>query len=64
MKRETNSDDLCANIAPAFRMFLDYTRRLKFSEKPNYKYLKDLFTGLKKDLNIEDEPAYDWIAHK
>ena len=61
VKRNTNSDELCENIAPQFKMFLDYVRELKFDEKPNYKYLKELFTGLQKDLNISDDIPFDWI---
>ena len=46
VKRNTTSDELCKDIAPQFKTFLDYVRALKFDEKPNYRYLKDQFTGL------------------
>ena len=64
VKMNTTSDELCKDIAPQFKLFLDYVRKLKFDEKPNYRHLKDMFTGLQKDLNMEVEAPLDWITQK
>ena len=64
VKKNTTSEELCKDIAPQFKTFLDYVRGLKFDEKPRYSYLRDQLAGLQKDLNIADDAPFDWIEQK
>ena len=42
-KKETSSSDLCAGYPVQFKDFIDYTRRLEYTEEPNYDMLKNSF---------------------
>ena len=39
-------EQLCKGAPPAFRTYLEYTRQLRFTQKPDYKYLRSLFYDL------------------
>ena len=45
-------DKLCENIDTCFKEYLEYTRQLKFSQKPDYKYLINLFINSANKNNI------------
>ena len=53
------TDILCKDMPESFRLFLDYCRSLKFEQKPDYKYIINLFNSDIQKLNIK--PEYDWI---
>lgn len=54
----TNLDKLCKDLPECFKKYLLYCRELKFEEKPDYSYLKNLFieTARKMKLNLK----YEW----
>lgn len=39
---------------------MDYARHLQFDEKPDYNFLRDLFTSVIKELGESDDRAFDW----
>ena len=39
---------------------MKYCRSLKFTDKPNYSYLKELFIKLFKKNNYDLDFVYDW----
>ena len=43
---------------------MNYIRNLTFDQKPNYKYMRNLFENLFRELQLEDDGQYDWILHK
>ena len=45
-------DKLCENLDNCFQKYLEYTRQLKFSQKPDYQYLINLFTESANKNNI------------
>ena len=45
IKETYNISRLCENIPLEYQIYLEYCRKLEFSEEPNYKYLKGLFTN-------------------
>ena len=57
-KLTTQTEDLCKDMPDCFRLFLDYSRKLKFEQKPDYDYIFDLFNKDITKLNIT--PQYDW----
>ena len=52
------TDVLCKDMPDCFRLFLDYCRSLRFEQKPDYKYINNLFNTDIKLLNIT--PQYNW----
>jgi len=54
-KSETTLDELCEGHPIAFRQYMDYVRSLTFEQKPNYKYMRNLFESLFRELNYEED---------
>ena len=42
-KIETTLDELCKGHPPEFKEFMEYCRKLKFEQDPDYKYMVGLF---------------------
>lgn len=57
----TKVDDLCQNFPEEFNKYLSFCRKLKFTEKPDYTYLRNLFKNLFKSLGYEYDYQYDWV---
>ena len=53
-KLTTTIDVLCAGLPIEFALCLQYARSLKFTERPDYQYLHDLFLNLRKQSPIDD----------
>lgn len=49
IKLSTSVKKLCANIPECFCEYITYVRELSFDERPNYKYLKELFINYAKN---------------
>ncbi|XP_078252404.1 casein kinase I isoform X4 [Rhinoraja longicauda] len=60
-KRATPVEVLCENF-PEMATYLRYVRRLDFFEKPDYDYLRKLFTDLFDKKGYMFDYEYDWIG--
>lgn len=58
IKHLTKLSTLCNGLPRCFQKYLEYCGKLKFSEKPNYDYLKDLFIKSSQETGIE--PEFEW----
>jgi serine/threonine protein kinase len=58
-KLMVTNEKLCENLKPAFKLFIDYVRRLHFEQKPDYNKIKSFFMKDIEDYNIT--PQYEWI---
>jgi len=56
-KMSTPVETLCKGFAPEFATFLNYSRSLRFDDKPDYSYLRKLL----RDLFIREGYKYDAI---
>jgi len=56
----TNLEDLCKGFPEEFVAYMQYCRTLNFEDKPDYKYIKNLFSSLFKTLGYEHDFVYDW----
>lgn len=56
----TNLEDLCKGFPSEFVAYMQYCRTLNFEDKPDYKYIKNLFSSLFKNLGYEYDYKYDW----
>jgi serine/threonine protein kinase len=58
VKMCTSLETLCANLPNCFAEYLKYCRNLKFSEKPNYDYMRNIFKQEAENYNIV--PRFEW----
>jgi len=56
----TNLEELCKGFPDEFVAYMQYCRTLNFEDKPDYKYIKNLFSSLFKNLGYEYDYKYDW----
>ena len=59
-KMSTPVEVLCKDFPEEFAMYLNYCRGLRFEEKPDYMYLRQLFRKLFRTLNHQYDHAFDW----
>ncbi|CAD8098770.1 unnamed protein product [Paramecium sonneborni] len=59
-KLATSSETLCKNHPKQLYHFIEYAKNLKFDEKPDYNYLKNLFMSIMKENELRIEYIYDW----
>mmetsp|Transcript_35548 Transcript_35548/g.65851 ORF Transcript_35548/g.65851 Transcript_35548/m.65851 type:complete len:388 (-) Transcript_35548:151-1314(-) len=52
---------LCKGFPKEFELYLTYCRQLGFSQKPNYPYIRALFTTLFKNCGYKDDWVFDWM---
>lgn len=63
-KMSTNVEVLCKGFPSEFAMYLNYCRALRFEEKPDYTYLRQLFRVLFQTLNHQFDYVFDWTMLK
>ncbi len=51
-KMSTKTETLCEGLPDCFKQYVDYSKNLKFTDKPDYDYLSSLFTNYAKNNNI------------
>mmetsp|Transcript_3043 Transcript_3043/g.4529 ORF Transcript_3043/g.4529 Transcript_3043/m.4529 type:complete len:380 (+) Transcript_3043:121-1260(+) len=53
---------LCKGFPKEFALYLNYCKELRFAQKPNYSYLRQLFSNLFKNCHFRDDWVFDWMA--
>lgn len=63
MERKLNMhvDMLCRGIPEEFTFFINYARSLRFDEKPDYDYLKEIVKDMIYREGLEIDFIYDWV---
>ena len=59
-KLETTVDELCQDIPEEFATFINYAKSLRFTEVPDYCYLRKLLRDLFFSEGFEFDCIYDW----
>uniref|UniRef100_A0A7S2JAM2 Casein kinase I n=1 Tax=Zooxanthella nutricula TaxID=1333877 RepID=A0A7S2JAM2_9DINO len=62
-KMATTPEVLARNYPPQFREYLNYCRRLKFEERPEYEHLRQLFRDLCASEGFSKDLSFDWTPH-
>jgi len=60
-KLATSFETLCKGFPIEFFTYLTYCRNLRFDERPDYDYLKNLFKDLFQKSGFEFDYIYDWV---
>ena len=58
----TKIEDLCSGLPEEFSRYLTNVRKLKFTEKPDYAALRNLFKTLFRNLGHEYDYQFDWVT--
>lgn len=60
MKESMTGEKLCAGLPHEFAKYIDYTRSLRFGEKPNYTRLRRDFHHLFVRMGFKYDHVFDW----
>jgi casein kinase 1 len=60
-KINTTVETLCRGFPIEFQTYLQYTKSLRFEEKPEYTYLKRLFKDVMMRENFHYDSIFDWV---
>lgn len=60
----TSIEDLTQGYPKEFRLFLNYSRKLKFEERPDYQQVISMFREAFVRENFDFDFIYDWIIKK
>ena len=61
IKRATKDEDLFIKCPKQLQLILSYIRAVKFEEKPNYLYIKELLLSIKADCVLKST-VFDWVS--
>jgi len=61
IKKQISMNTLCKNLPKEMTEFMVYIKSLKFNEKPNYNYLKNLLEIMLKKINNLNDLKFSWI---
>jgi len=59
-KMATSPEQLCKGFPSEFRSYFEYCRALRFDDRPDYSYLKRLFSELFLRKGFTDDAMFDW----
>ncbi|CAG8671063.1 12904_t:CDS:2, partial [Acaulospora morrowiae] len=63
-KMTTPTELLCRSFPSEFAIYLNYTRSLRFDDKPDYSYLRKLFRDLFVREGYQYDYVFDWTIFK
>jgi len=61
-KMSNSVESLCRGLPPEFANFLNYSRSLRFEDRPDYAYLKRTFKDLFFKENFQYDFIFDWTV--
>jgi casein kinase I family protein HRR25 len=63
-KMTTPTEVLCCGFPNEFAIYLNYTRSLRFDDKPDYSYLRKIFHDLFVREGFQYDYVFDWTVYK
>src|SRR5436190_22602667 len=63
-KMTTPTELLCRTFPNEFSIYLNYTRSLRFDDKPDYSYLRKIFRDLFVRESFQYDYVFDWTVYK
>lgn len=64
MKIKTSINSLCHGCPREFMDYLRYAKNMQFEDRPDYAYLKGLFTTLFEKEGFQMDENYDWVLKR
>ena len=67
MRMAITPSSLCEGLPAEFEIFLNYTRSLEFKQKPDYQYLRGIFSRLHEsnnDIDLDLQPIFEELHPK
>ena len=61
-QEEISTTKLCTDINREFGTYLRYIKTLRFVDKPDYNYLRNLFRHCLKSNNLTEDFIFDWMS--
>ena len=61
-KMSVSLENLCKNYPAEFVNYLNYSRSLRFEDKPDYPYLRRNLRDLSIQLNLQYDGLFDWTV--
>jgi casein kinase 1 len=61
-KIQTDIKDLCKELPDEFLLYMQYVRGLEYAQKPDYKYLRELFISLMQRKDWKFDYNYEWVS--
>lgn len=62
MKMRISTTALCKGLPSQFESYFKYCKKLRFTEQPNYLYLRNLFKQVMTNRGYINNYKYDWIV--
>jgi len=62
-KMATPIESLCRNLPSEFNVFFDYCRALRFDDRPDYDYLRELFRNVFRANSFRPDGRFDWEGY-
>ncbi|PWI65483.1 hypothetical protein PCL_07084 [Purpureocillium lilacinum] len=63
-KMATSTEILCKGFPNEFAVYLNYTRSLRFDDRPDYAYLRKIFRDLFHREGFQYDYVFDWTVRK
>ena len=63
-KMTTPTEVLCRGFPNEYAIYLNYTRSLRFDDKPDYSYLRKIFRDLFVREGFQYDYVFDWTVYK
>jgi len=60
MKRRIKLSELCDGLPDCFKTFMENVRKLEFTQRPNYAYLRNIFQEEYDNQQFQRPTKYDW----
>ena len=64
IKINTKLDDICEGIPKEIGIIIQYSRDLKFDERPDYKLINRLIRGIGEKNGFQFDFGFDWIVNE
>ena len=64
LKKTISVEELCDQVPREFADYMDHVRALKFTDKPDYAYLRKAFRDLFVQRGYEYDNVFDWTIKR